>query len=458
MERADVDGHTEVDSHADVGSHAEVDRGDEAFDAYLSFGEADRAWVEEELVPRLEAAGRSVCREDQLAPGGIEVEERCRAMAASRKTLLVLSPAYLENRWTTFEEAVTLEMDPAARKRRLVPILRDADAVPLRIRPLVSVDLRGDGDEGQWKRLVDAVDPTRQAGADAGPVQRLSLKLAVATAELAAPTWHPAGTAWLAAVGLAYCLLLTLAYLVWWEMPPLRNSALLLGFLLPAAGMVLAWREDRDLFRRLSHLLAGGRLTRLAVALLLALVVMSWARAGVPRAREILCGPFGCREPGTVYVTIAGFEAADPGSEAARSWADRSLRSLRLKLASAGDRVRVLASDLPQVGESDLRRLQVDYTLAGHFDGGGLPVLAATLWDRNHALVSPGWRSPAASTPGTAASRRSPPRCAASRTASPGRCWSAWGSIWRTPRPGAWTPCPPPRRRPRRATPRASTA
>ncbi len=365
--------------------------GDHLVDAYVSFGDADRRWVEEELVPRLEAAGRSVFREDQLAPGGIEIEERCRALAASRKTLLVLSRAYLEHRWTVFEEAITLEMDPAARKRRLVPILRDAGAVPLRIRPLVSVDLRGEGEPQQWQRLLDALDPADRPAAGAGPLQRLSLRLAVATAELAAPSWHPAGTAWLAAGFLAYCLLLTLACLLWWEMPPLRNSALLLGFLLPAALAVLAWREDRDLFRRVSHLLARWRLARTAVALLLALVMVTWARAGLPQAREILCGPFGCKEPGTVYVTIAGFEAADPASAVARSWADRSLRNLRLKLAGAGDRVRVLASDLPQIGEAELRRLEVDYTLAGHFDdGGGLPVLAATLWDRNHALLSPG--------------------------------------------------------------------
>ena len=127
--------------------------GAEAFryDAYVSYAEADREWVEEHLAPRLEEAARRVCLEQDLPPGGIEIEERARAVAVSYKTLMVVSDAYLESRFGVLEEAVTAELDPAARKRRLIPVLYGDSELPLRVRPLVAVDLRESAITGFWK-------------------------------------------------------------------------------------------------------------------------------------------------------------------------------------------------------------------------------------------------------------------------------------------------------------------
>lgn len=134
---------------------------DDAFDydVFVSYSSKDRSWVHDELLPRLEAAGLSVCMDFRdFEPGAPSVTEMERAVQTSRKTLLVLTPDYLASAWTEFEALMLQTLDPASRERRLIPLLRAKCDLPLRIRYLTYVDfVEPEDGEIAWTRLLTAV-------------------------------------------------------------------------------------------------------------------------------------------------------------------------------------------------------------------------------------------------------------------------------------------------------------
>ncbi len=84
------------------------------YDVFISYSHRDVEWVRSELLKRLESCGLQVCidfRDFEVgAPSIFEME---RAVLMSRKTLLVLTPAYINSAWTGFEQLVLLNLDPA---------------------------------------------------------------------------------------------------------------------------------------------------------------------------------------------------------------------------------------------------------------------------------------------------------------------------------------------------------
>jgi len=121
------------------------------YDVFVSHSEAERGWVRDKLLPRLEGAGLQACldwRDFRAgAPRAVEVE---RAATRSRHTLLVLTPAYLADEWAEFGELLVQALDPAARERRLIPLLKArCDELPLRIRHLTYVNF-ADPEEPAW--------------------------------------------------------------------------------------------------------------------------------------------------------------------------------------------------------------------------------------------------------------------------------------------------------------------
>ena len=101
------------------------------YDVFVSYSHVDRAWVDGWLLPRLEAAGVRVCIDHHdFDIGAPALENMERAVAASRHTLLVLTPAWMQSEWTTFESLLVQGQDPAGLHRRTLPILRHSCAVP----------------------------------------------------------------------------------------------------------------------------------------------------------------------------------------------------------------------------------------------------------------------------------------------------------------------------------------
>ncbi|HEU4562039.1 MAG TPA: TIR domain-containing protein [Longimicrobium sp.] len=112
-----------------------------ACDAFLSYSHADGEWVHGWLLPRLEEAGVRV-RVDVSAfhPGRPILENIERAVAGCRHTLAVLTPAWIESEWAEMEAILAQTGDPAARRRRLIPLLLAPCSVPARIAMLSGAD------------------------------------------------------------------------------------------------------------------------------------------------------------------------------------------------------------------------------------------------------------------------------------------------------------------------------
>jgi len=127
--------------------------GDERYDydVFVSHSRAERGWVRDELLPRLKAAGLRVCVDwRDFRPGAPRAAEVERAATRSRHTLLVLTPAYLADEWAEFGDLLVQALDPAARQRRLLPLLKArCDELPLRIRHLTYVNF-ADPEEPEW--------------------------------------------------------------------------------------------------------------------------------------------------------------------------------------------------------------------------------------------------------------------------------------------------------------------
>lgn len=125
-------------------------------DIFISYSHADRFWVWDILLPRLEGAGLRVCIDDRDFKVGVplltNIEE---AVEKSRHTLIVLTPAWIESQWTEFESLLVATTDPAGRRARLLPLLLIPCQPPLRIRMLVYSDFtQVDQHDQQFTRLI----------------------------------------------------------------------------------------------------------------------------------------------------------------------------------------------------------------------------------------------------------------------------------------------------------------
>ncbi len=130
-----------------------------SYDAFISVSEADRAWVFKEVLPRLEKAGLRVCLDFRDFDRGAQwLHEVERAVLTSRKTLAVLTPAYLANEWAELEYTLARSLDPASRRRRLIPLLKEKCELPLSLRFLVPVDFVEPIDpDFPWTQLLGAL-------------------------------------------------------------------------------------------------------------------------------------------------------------------------------------------------------------------------------------------------------------------------------------------------------------
>src|SRR5438045_3627614 len=86
------------------------------FDTFISYSHADRAWVWDELLPRLEGAGLRVCIDDRDFAIGVPILHNIeRAVSESRYTLVVMTPTYVASEWTEFETLLIGSTDPSGR-------------------------------------------------------------------------------------------------------------------------------------------------------------------------------------------------------------------------------------------------------------------------------------------------------------------------------------------------------
>jgi hypothetical protein len=139
---------------------------DYTYDVFISYSHANQAWVRGELLPYLKSAGLRVCidyRDFEI--GAPIVTEMRRGLTDSRRTLLILTPDYLESDWTGFEQLMLQTLDPSNRQRRLIPLMREACDLPLEISYLNYLDFAAPDDwELAWSRLLKALQAPVQQG------------------------------------------------------------------------------------------------------------------------------------------------------------------------------------------------------------------------------------------------------------------------------------------------------
>lgn len=126
------------------------------YDVFISYSRRDQDWVQKWLIPTLKKAGLRTCIDyESFDLGAHLIAEIERAVLSSRKTVIVLTPDYLNSAWTNMETILTATLDPGARRRRIIPLLLKKCDPPLHLRSLVYLDFTHRGRfEDKMKRLI----------------------------------------------------------------------------------------------------------------------------------------------------------------------------------------------------------------------------------------------------------------------------------------------------------------
>lgn len=127
------------------------------YDVFVSYSHKNKQWVAKTLVPWLRAHYFRVITDQDFTSGSFSADQMGQAVLESRHVIAVFSSDYFESEWATLENIMAQQLDPAARKRKLLPILLEDCNIPLRLRVLVYRDLRAD-EPAQWQRLLRDLD------------------------------------------------------------------------------------------------------------------------------------------------------------------------------------------------------------------------------------------------------------------------------------------------------------
>jgi hypothetical protein len=119
------------------------------YHVFISHSQVDTRWVREELIPRLEEAGITHIDQHTIESGRPKRGEIKRAIDESRRTLLVLTPHYLQDTWRQLGSLDLSEW------RTLLAIVQPCE-LPPRLNARTSVDLQ-QADEETWSRLIKAL-------------------------------------------------------------------------------------------------------------------------------------------------------------------------------------------------------------------------------------------------------------------------------------------------------------
>jgi WD40 repeat protein len=110
------------------------------YDLFISYADADRAWVEGYLFDALDQAGVVYHSEAAFALGVPRLVEFERAILESRRTLLVLSPAYLADGFTGFTDLLAQSYGVESGTWPVVPLLLRPVQLPPRIAMLKGLE------------------------------------------------------------------------------------------------------------------------------------------------------------------------------------------------------------------------------------------------------------------------------------------------------------------------------
>ena len=137
------------------------------YDLFISYAETDQAWVDGYLRPALGLDPARVLTPRDFRLGESVAAEFERGVTSSRFTLLVLSPAFLADRWAEFGEGLVSFSAVDEGRNRLLALTLHSCQAPLRLRFRESLDCtdwtRWDDEAARLRRHLDAPDPTIEA-------------------------------------------------------------------------------------------------------------------------------------------------------------------------------------------------------------------------------------------------------------------------------------------------------
>jgi hypothetical protein len=151
------------------------------YDVFVIYAEADAAFAKGYLLEALGVPSERVLLSNELAPGASLISEIARGVTSSALTIVVLSQAYLRDRWAVFGDQ--LAGYASGVDARLVPVLLEDCQVPLHLDFRVALDFRK---REHWaeeterlRRALGSVPRTPSTTATSGWQGR---RLAIATA------------------------------------------------------------------------------------------------------------------------------------------------------------------------------------------------------------------------------------------------------------------------------------
>lgn len=129
------------------------------YDIFISYSHQNARWVLDWLLPRLEQRGIYPYVDVHDFEVGVPLVDNIeRALERTHKTLLVLTPAYLQSEWAGFESVLSQTQDPAALRRRTLPLMLEKCVLPKRLSMLVYANFTDEAkQEAELERLLAAV-------------------------------------------------------------------------------------------------------------------------------------------------------------------------------------------------------------------------------------------------------------------------------------------------------------
>ncbi len=111
------------------------------YDLFISYDEDDETWVNEHLLSGLEQAGINFHTEAAFTLGLPRLREFERAIKKSRYTLLVVSPAYIQDNLSDFIQQLAITHGVETDSWPVIPLIRKTEIeMPLQLKQLVALD------------------------------------------------------------------------------------------------------------------------------------------------------------------------------------------------------------------------------------------------------------------------------------------------------------------------------
>ncbi len=150
---------------------------DYTHDVFLSYNQAQLDWAEN-LARRLREAGVRVWFDKwSLRPGEPWLVGLERGIEGSRHFAFVASPQWLDAAWPDLEAQIAVLCDPAARNRKIIPLLYASCELPKRLANRQGIDFtdtHADPERYAWRlaQLLAALDASRDYPEDFEPFRR----------------------------------------------------------------------------------------------------------------------------------------------------------------------------------------------------------------------------------------------------------------------------------------------